>query len=72
MGETLMEQALTLRSTIRIWQDERIGRLWRVAYREGDDETVISFPDAEALGDFLAEQFGLDLLDSPDSPVLAA
>jgi hypothetical protein len=67
-----MERALTLRAELRVWQDERFGQHWRVAYRDGDDETVVSFPDAEALGDFIAEQFGLDLLESPEITALAA
>jgi hypothetical protein len=67
-----MERALTLRAELRVWQDERFGQHWRVAYRDGDDETVVSFPDAEALGDFIAEQFGLDLLEMPEITALAA
>lgn len=67
-----MEGALTLRAELRVWQDERFGQLWRVAYRDGDDETVVSFPDAEALGDFIAEQFGLDLLELHETAALAA
>lgn len=67
-----MERALTLRAEFRVWQDERFGKLWRVAYRDGDEETVVSFPDAEALGDFIAEQFGLDLLETPEVTALAA
>jgi hypothetical protein len=43
-----------------------------VAYREGDEETVVSFPDTEALGDFIAERFGLTLLDQPEPALLAA
>jgi hypothetical protein len=34
-----------------------------VAYKDGDDETIVSFPDSEALGDFIAEQFGVALLE---------
>ncbi len=67
-----MEQALTLRAQIKVWQDERFGQLWRVAYRDGDEETVVSFPDTEALGDFIAEQFGLDLLESQELTPLTA
>jgi hypothetical protein len=67
-----MEQGLALNSEFRVWQDERFGQLWRVAYRDGDDETVVSFPDTEALGDFIAEQFGLDLLELNDIRALAA
>lgn len=67
-----MERALSLKAELRVWQDERLGQLWRVAYLDGDDERVVSFPDAEALGDFIAEQFGLDLLDSHEAIALAA
>jgi hypothetical protein len=67
-----MERALILRAELRVWQDDRIGKLWRVAYRDGDDETVVSFPDAEAMGDFIAEQFGLDLIETHDLMPLAA
>ncbi len=66
------QRSLTLKAEFRVWQDERFGRLWRVAYRDGDEETVVSFPDSEALGDFIAEQFGVTLLDNNDSPALAA
>ncbi|NTU79041.1 MAG: hypothetical protein HGA45_06520 [Chloroflexales bacterium] len=67
-----MEYALTLKAELRVWQDERLGQLWRVAYRDGDDEMVVSFPDAEALGDFIAERFGLDLLEAHEVTALAA
>ncbi|WP_129670765.1 hypothetical protein [Candidatus Chloroploca sp. Khr17] len=67
-----MEQMLTLRTEFRVWQDERFGCIWRLAYRDGADETVVSFPDIEALGDFLNEQFGLDLLETHENMVLAA
>lgn len=60
------ERALTLKAELRVWQDERFDQLWRVAYRDGDDETVVSFPDSEALGDFIAEQFGVGMLDDPE------
>ncbi|NJN19865.1 MAG: hypothetical protein HC822_28330 [Oscillochloris sp.] len=62
----MREQAVTLRPNVRVWQDERLGQLWRVAYQDGDMEQVISFPDAQALGDFLAEQFGLNLNETFD------
>lgn len=55
------ERVLNLKADFRVWQDERFGQLWRVAYRDGDEETVVSFPDSEALGDFIAERFGFDL-----------
>jgi hypothetical protein len=67
-----MERVQILRSELRVWQDERLGKLWRIAYRDGDDETVVSFPDAEAMGDFIAEQFGLDLIEFPEHPAMAA
>jgi hypothetical protein len=59
------EHAVRLKLDLRVWQDERMGQLWRLAYRDGDDETVISFPDSAALGDFIAERLGLNLLDMP-------
>jgi hypothetical protein len=58
------EQTIVLRDGVRIWQDERLGRLWRLALRDGDEEQVIGFPDLAALGDFLAEQLGLNLVES--------
>ncbi|GAB4438872.1 MAG: hypothetical protein OHK0015_33070 [Chloroflexi bacterium OHK40] len=64
------ERALTLKADLRVWQDERFGQLWRVAYRDGDEVTIVSFPDSEALGDFIAEQFGVGLDDS--EPLVAA
>ncbi len=67
-----MEQALTIRTELRVWQDERFGQIWRVAYHDGDEEKVVSFPDTEALGDFIAEQFGLTLLERSEGTVLAA
>lgn len=48
---------------LRIWRDDRMGQLWRVAYNEGHGETVVSFPDTAALSDFIAERLGLELLD---------
>jgi hypothetical protein len=66
------QRSLTLKAEIRVWQDERFGQLWRVAYRDGDEETIVSFPDSEALGDFIAEQFGVSLLEAGDTPALAA
>ena len=66
------QRSLTLKAELRVWQDERFGQRWRVAYRDGDEETIVSFPDSEALGDFIAEQFGVSLLDATDTPALAA
>jgi hypothetical protein len=57
------QKVIVLRDGVRIWQDERLGRLWRLALRDGDDEQVIGFPDIAALGDFLAERLGLNLLE---------
>lgn len=48
---------------LRIWRDEQLGKIWRVAYHDGEAETVVSFPDTAALGDFIAEQLGLNLFD---------
>lgn len=59
----MRKDELNLKTSLRVWRDERLGRLWRAAYREGDEETVVSFPDAAALGDFIAEHFGLTLFD---------
>lgn len=59
------EQTVRLKLDLRVWQDERLGQLWRLAYHDGDDETIISFPDSAALGDFIAERLGLTLVDSP-------
>jgi hypothetical protein len=66
------ERTLTLSADLRVWQDERFGEIWRVAYRDGDEERVVSFPDSEALGDFIAEQFGVGLLEGPEFPATAA
>lgn len=68
----MRDRVLTLKAEFRVWRDERLGRLWRVAYRDGDEETVVSFPDSEALGDFIAEQFGVRLLDPHEPALLAA
>ncbi|MCG8349626.1 MAG: hypothetical protein MI924_17825 [Chloroflexales bacterium] len=57
-------QVVSLPTNVRIWQDERIGRFWRIAYPDGDSETVVGFPDSAALGDFLVEHFGLSLVDA--------
>jgi hypothetical protein len=60
MGTTLVTPTYDL----RIWRDEQLGKIWRVAYNDGEAQTVISFPDTAALGDFIAEQLGLNLLDT--------
>jgi hypothetical protein len=59
----MRNDSVCLEMGIRVWQDERLNQAWRVAYREGDEETVVTFPDAAAMGDFIAEQFGLALFD---------
>jgi hypothetical protein len=46
---------------LRIWRDERLEQLWRLAYDDGGGETIVSFPDTAALSDFIAECLGLDL-----------
>jgi hypothetical protein len=61
------KRALNLKADFRVWQDERFGQLWRVAYRDGDEEMVVSFPDSEALGDFIAETFGVDLIEPTEA-----
>ena len=58
------QKTIVLRDGVRIWQDERLGRLWRLALRDGEDEQVIGFPDIAALGDFLAERLGLNLVET--------
>lgn len=59
----MRERAVALQPDIRVWQDERMGKLWRVAYRDGGEEQVVAFPDSEAMGDFIAERLGLNLLE---------
>jgi hypothetical protein len=58
------QKMIVLRDGVRIWQDERLGRLWRLAVRDGEEEQVIGFPDIAALGDFLAERLGLNLVET--------
>lgn len=48
---------------LRVWQEERLDWAWRLAYREGDDETIVTFPDSQALDDFIAERLGLTLIE---------
>jgi hypothetical protein len=64
------EYAVHLKLDLRVWQDEQMGRRWRLAYHDGDAETVVTFPDTAALGDFIAERLGLNLLDVPLPPLL--
>jgi hypothetical protein len=52
-----------LKFDLRIWQDERYGKYWRVAYREGGEEQIVTLPDWEAVGDFVAERLGLNLME---------
>lgn len=59
-------QPMVLRMNMRVWQDERLGRRWRVAYDDGDGETVVTFPDIAAMGDFIVERLGLTLDDTID------
>jgi hypothetical protein len=62
----MRERAVALQPDIRVWQDSRMGNLWRVAYHDGGEEQVIVFPDSEAMGDFIAERLGLYLGDGDD------
>lgn len=55
---------IKLKLNVRVWQDERMNQFWRVAYNDGDGEVIVSFPDTAALGDFLAERLGLNLIDA--------
>lgn len=57
------EHGVKLKLDLRVWQDERMGQLWRLAYRDGDEEMIVSFPDSVALGDFIAEHLGLSIVD---------
>ena len=57
------EHGVMLKLDMRVWQDDRIGQLWRLAYKDGDEETIVTFPDSAALGDFIAERLGLSMID---------
>lgn len=59
----MQNDTLRLELDLRVWRDERLNQAWRAAYREGDTELVVTFPDTEALGDFIAERLGLTLLE---------
>ncbi|MCU0491463.1 MAG: hypothetical protein MUD01_07745 [Chloroflexaceae bacterium] len=59
----MQAQSVQLHLNMRVWQDERLGRLWRMSYDDGDGETVVTFPDTAAMGDFIAERLGLTLED---------
>lgn len=59
-------QSATQLVGLRVWKDEDLGKLWRVAYNEGDGEMIVSFPDTAALGDFIMERLGLSLQEEPD------
>jgi hypothetical protein len=61
----MIGQSATQITDLRIWRDEKLGQLWRLSYNEGYGETVISFPDTAALGDFLSERLGLTLVEEP-------
>jgi hypothetical protein len=69
----MRERSVALQPDIRVWQDSRMGNLWRVAYRDGDEEQVVAFPDSQAMGDFIAERLGLYIgdLDELKAPVAA-
>ncbi len=54
-------QLTTATVSLRVWQEERMGRVWRCAIDDGAGEVVVSFPDTAAMGDFIAEQIGLQL-----------
>jgi hypothetical protein len=55
---------------MRVWRDSGLDRVWRLSYSEGEDETVVSFPDDAALNDFIAEQLGFGLDEEPPLQVL--
>ncbi len=57
-------QTVQLSLDVRVWQDERSGQYWHLAYHDGDSETRVSFPDTAALGDFLADRLGLNVVDA--------
>jgi hypothetical protein len=56
-------QLTTATVSLRVWQEERMGRVWRCAIDDGAGEVVVSFPDTAAMGDFIAEQIGLQFED---------
>lgn len=60
--------SVTLHEDIRVWQDDRLGQLWRVSYRDGDSQMVVTFPDTAAMGDFIAERLGIYLEDEEAVP----
>jgi hypothetical protein len=55
-------QFATSTIALRVWQEERM----RCAFNEGSGEVVVSFPDTAAMGDFIAEQVGLGLLEEEE------
>lgn len=63
-------QFATATVAIRVWQEERLGRIWRCAFDDGYGEVVVSFPNTAAMGDFIAEQIGLKLLDDEELELL--
>jgi len=63
-------QLATATIALRVWQEERLGHIWRCAYDDGNGEIVVSFPTTAAMGDFIAEQVGLGLLDEEELNML--
>ena len=59
-------QLATATIALRVWQEERLGYIWRCAFNDGNGEVVVSFPDTAAMGDFIAEQAGLTLLEDEE------
>jgi hypothetical protein len=57
----MVTQLATATIALRVWQEERLGRVWRCAFNDGSGEVVVSFPNTAAMGDFIAEQVGLAL-----------
>lgn len=49
-------------TNLRVWQDGSLNGMWRCAYHEGDSSVVVSFPDLNALGDFIADELGLSMI----------
>jgi hypothetical protein len=52
----------TLQHNLHIWQDGTLDGAWRCTYRDGDSTVVVSFPDLKALGDFIADELGLNVI----------
>lgn len=47
---------------LQIWQDNKLNGVWRCSYFDGDNTVVVSFPDLNALGDFIADELGLSVI----------